>query len=176
MAEAIGFLASGIALGQLAEQIAHSIRSLHDLWHDIRGGPASLAATLEELEILGDTLLQLQGDTGRQNERRPGAKSLGYCQKTAEELEEITKKLQRGLEGELGRGMRQWGKLKVVLGKREIWDLQQRLERAKSMLNLAVTCCALYVRVFRCGREGRMRTELTLSQVLKSPPNDNALI
>jgi hypothetical protein len=118
MAEAIGFLASGIALSQLADQIVRSIRSLHKLWRDIRGGPASLATTLEELEILGDTLLQLQGDTGRQNECRPGAKSLGYCQKTAEELEEITKKLQRGLEGGGGERDATMGQIKSGVGEK----------------------------------------------------------
>ncbi|KAE9376176.1 ankyrin [Stipitochalara longipes BDJ] len=143
MAEAVGILASGIALGQLAEQIARSIRSLHSLWHDIQGGPASLADTLEELEILGDTLLQLHSDVGKQSIGRLGTKSLDYCRKTAEELEDIARKLQAGLNRQSGKMMKQWSKMKVVLGKREMKELQQKLERAKLMLSLAVNCYVL---------------------------------
>jgi hypothetical protein len=140
MAEVLGVVASGIAVAQLADQIVRSIRNIHDFWQSIRDAPKDLNDALEELEILGDTLLGLQEDLsdrgGREMPGASAAKCLQYCRKVADDLEAIVVGLQQGLDGK--RGRRQLAAVKAVLQKRTLQDFQQRLDRAKWMLTLAI--------------------------------------
>jgi hypothetical protein len=60
MVEVLSVVASGIAVAQLDDQIFCSIRNIHNFWQLIRDAPKDLNDSLEKLEILRDTLLELQ--------------------------------------------------------------------------------------------------------------------
>jgi hypothetical protein len=153
MAEVLGLFASGIAVAQLADQIVRSIRNIRNFWQSIRDAPKDLNDALEELEILGDTLLELQKDlsdySGPELPRTAPAKCLQYCRKIADDLEAIVVGLQEGLDGK--RGRRQWAAIKSAFQKRSLQDFHQRLDRARSMLTLAISSYSLYVMLpFQC--------------------------
>jgi hypothetical protein len=146
MAEVLGVVASGIALGQLADRIIHSIRRLNEFWQSVRDAPRDLKNIVEELEMLGETLLELQNGLGRDRkgielQGTAAAKCLRYCNKIAIELENTILELQQGLDSK--RAGRHWAAIKAAFRKGAVQDLQQRLERAKSMLVLAINCYSL---------------------------------
>jgi hypothetical protein len=147
MAELVGVVASSIAVAQLASQIAQNIRNIHNFWQSIRDAPKDLSEALEELELLGDTLVELHKILGRHAGRQlPGASAIRcmqYCRKVADDLEAIVVDLHKGSDDKKSR--RRWAAIKVALKKRALQDFQQRLDRAKSMLTLAISCYSLYV-------------------------------
>lgn len=148
MAEVLGVVASGIALGQLADQIIQSIRRLNEFWQSVKDAPRDLKNTFEELEILGETLLELQnglgpGNKGIELQGAAASRCLQYCSEIANELKNTVLELQQGLHGK--RAGRHWAAIKVAFRKGALLELQKRLDRAKSMLMLAINCYSLYV-------------------------------
>jgi len=147
MAEVLGVVASSIAVAQLADRIVQSIRKIHDFWKSIRGAPQELNDALEELEILGDTLMELHTLLNKRDKPElPGnaaMKCLSYSRKVADDLETIVIGLRQGLDGK--RGPREWAAMKTAFQKRTLQGFQQRLDRAKSMLTLAISCYSLCV-------------------------------
>jgi hypothetical protein len=147
MAELIGVVASSIAVAQLPGQIVQNIRNIHDFWQSIRDAPKDLSDALEELELLGDTLVELHKNLDRRAGRQlPGASAIRcmqYCRKVADDLEAIVVDLHKGPNDKKSR--QRWAAIKAALRKRALQDLQQRLDRAKSMLTLAISCYSLYV-------------------------------
>jgi len=147
MAELVGVVASGIAVTQFAGQIVQNIRNIHDFWQSIRDAPKDLSDSLEELELLGDTLLELHNNIDRHaGHQLPGTSAMRcmqYCRKVANDLEAIIVDLHEGLDGKKSR--RHWVAIKAALRKQVLQDFQQRLDRAKSTLTLAISCYSLYV-------------------------------
>jgi Fungal N-terminal domain of STAND proteins len=146
MAEVLGLFASGIAVTQLADGIVRSIRNIRDFWQSVRDAPKDLNDALEELEILGATLMELQNDLrnhgGRGLSGTAASECLQYCRKAAGDLEAIVMGLKQGLD--LKSGRRHWAAIKASFQKRALQDFQQRLDRAKSMLTLAISSYSLY--------------------------------
>jgi hypothetical protein len=147
MAEVLGVVASGIAVAQLADKIVRSIRNIYDFWRTISDAPKDLNDALEELKILGETLMELQNDLNKHKGHEltgTAAKNcLQYCRRVADNLEVIVLGLQHNLDGKKGR--RQWAAIKAAFQKRSLREFQQRLDRARSMLTLAISCYSLSV-------------------------------
>jgi len=147
MAELVGVVASSIAVAQLASQIVQNIRNIHDFWQSIRDAPKDLSEALEELELLGDTLVELHKNldrhAGRQLPGAPAIRCMQHCRRVADDLEAIVVDLHKGPDDKKSR--RRWAAIKAALRKRALQDFQQRLDRAKSMLTLAISCYSLYV-------------------------------
>lgn len=145
--ELVGVVASGITVAQLPSQIVQSIRSIHDFWQSIRDAPKDLSDNLEELELLGDTLLELHNNLGRHTgHQSPGTSAMRcmqHCRNVADDLEAIVVDLYKGLDGK--KSGWHWVAIKAALRKRALQDFQHRLDRAKSMLTLAISCYSLYV-------------------------------
>lgn len=145
--ELVGVVASGIAVAQLPGLIVQNIRNIHNFWQSIRDAPKDLSDSLEELELLGDTLLELHNSldhhAGHQLPGTSAMKCMQYCRKVADDLEAIVVDLHEGLDDKKSRW--HWAAIKTALRKRALQVLQQRLDRAKSMLTLAISCYSLYV-------------------------------
>jgi RNase H-fold protein (predicted Holliday junction resolvase) len=169
MAEVLGILAGSIAVGQLTEQIVRGTRNLHDFWHSVRDAPKDIELLLEELKILGDTLTELQSDPGSQagSELRGPAftNCLQYCKKTSDELQTVILGLKHNMDGK--KVKLQWGAVKAAFQKGKLQDFQQRLEKAKSMLTLAINCYSLYMVSYSTTAQGltfvQARTKLQTS-------------
>ena len=140
MAEVFGVITGAISIGSLAIQIFDSIQELRKFCAAIQDAPESVGNVLEELEILGETLLHLYQDQKLgQDELDPSIrKSLMYVNRVGGELRNIMTDLAKGMDGP--RKKRKWGAICVVMKKSSINDLLTRLERSKSTLSIAIKC------------------------------------
>lgn len=144
MAEVLGVVASGIAVTQLADQFVRSMHNLHTFWRDVQDAPKSIANILEELEILGLILqnhLIQDGNVPTQGGTSAIGRCLEYCNKTAEDLESTVAKLKLSPDANVRR--KRWISIKGAFLKGDIQVIQTRLDRAKGMLNMAMSACSL---------------------------------
>lgn len=147
MAEVLGVVTSAIAVSQLTVQILSGIKRLHTFLGYAKGAPHSIADDLQELELLGDLLTELQVNFPS-NELSASSlatmeKCVQLCGQAADNITAIVTELEKGL----GRRkiLRQWTAIQATLRKGELDEFQNRLSRAKSLLSLAVNCYILYV-------------------------------
>ncbi|CAG8951511.1 hypothetical protein HYFRA_00007427 [Hymenoscyphus fraxineus] len=142
MVEILGVVASGIAVTQLADKFVRSMNNMHTFWRDVKDAPQSIGNILEELEILGLILRKNLGQhCSPQGEDSAILRCLEYCKKTSEGLESIVAKLK--LDADVTASRKRWNNVKGAFKKGEIQDVQSRLDRAKEMLNLAISTCSL---------------------------------
>ena len=142
MAEVIGLIASGISISALVVQISETVQKLHTFYASVQNAPKDIKDTLDELEIFSQILLDLKDDfEERCKINAKGVtvveRSLHYCEAAAEELTAILLQLDHDLF--VGGARRHWASIKRVLKKETINGMHSRLERAKTMLNLAVS-------------------------------------
>jgi hypothetical protein len=136
MAEAIGFVASGISIGQLAAQVTACTLRLKAYWDEIKKAPTEIKYLVREIDALSLILFQIQdGYTGGENVYLQH--SLELCRDGAEELKQLVDEMEIKLSLGDGRWKRKVGAAKVVLKKAEIKRLKGRLESAVSLLGLA---------------------------------------
>ena len=143
MAEAFGVITGAISIASLAFQIFDSIQQLRGFCASIQDAPEAVSNVLEELEILGDTLLHIyQNQKLNQDEIDPNIqRSLTYVDRVAGELQSIIKDLARGMDG--SRKKQKWGAIRAAMKKNSVGDLQTRLERSKSILSIAIQCSTM---------------------------------
>ena len=142
MAEAIGVIASGIAVGSLAAGITSSIVKLKSYWDQVQNAPEDMHDLLEELEVLGHLLADIADD--QQQNSMSGlifdstaiSRCLQHCQKGADRLKELTDILSTDLDTS-PRRKKQWASAKVVLKKGQIDRYKEKLERAMRLLSLS---------------------------------------
>lgn len=60
MAEAVGVLASGIAIGTLAAQITSSVIKLKSYWDQVRDAPEDIKDLMEQIDNYNNVLAQLE--------------------------------------------------------------------------------------------------------------------
>jgi hypothetical protein len=145
MAEIFGVATGGMSVASLAIQIVDTIERLHKFWRAIKDAPKNIIDTLDELEVLGGMLMHLHSHLKEDELSNPSdvaaRRSLDYCRRVARELGVIACDLQQGMNGSNAR--RRWTVVKYVGKKSALDELQARLERAKSMLSLAIECFSL---------------------------------
>jgi len=66
MAEALGVVASGIAVTQLATQVASSVIKLKNCWEQIKNVPTEISYLLREIDSLKLILCHIQDDQASQ--------------------------------------------------------------------------------------------------------------
>lgn len=145
MAEILGAFASGVTIAGLAIGVVRDTQKLRRLWRDLQGAPRDIEETLEELEILGQSLILLQYGLGH-NAQDPGSaavieRCLELCQKAAESLEDIVSRSH--IEPGTHFRNRQRAKLQAFSQKGEIKNVRERLHRAVKYLGLAVNCYSM---------------------------------
>jgi len=85
MAEAIGIVASGISIGQLAGQVTACTLKLKAYWDEIKKAPTEIKYPVREIDALSPILSQIQdGYTGGENVYLQH--SLELCRDGVEEL------------------------------------------------------------------------------------------
>ena len=139
MAEAVGVVASGIGIASFAIQMVSNIQTIYDFWKSIEGAPEDIGNTIEELRVLAAILKDLPNITnsnGTSSSPISILECLQHCRKALDHLNPIVSKLHAGILG--NKRQKQWTSIKLVLGKAQMRDLNQRLERAKSTLGLVL--------------------------------------
>ncbi|KAH8425445.1 uncharacterized protein LDX57_003198 [Aspergillus melleus] len=145
MAEVLGILGSSIAVTQLASGVVGGIPKLRQLWREFRDLPRDIDDTLEELEILGQSLLVIQNSVKSNAANAASAtiveRSLEFCQTATKDLDKLMMDLR--IENQSTSVKRQKIKLQAIMQKSEIHDVRERLQRAVRYLNLAVNCYSI---------------------------------
>ena len=142
MAEAIGVIASGIAIGSLAAGIASSIVKLKSYWDQVQNAPEDIHDLLEELEVLSHLLADIANDQQQNSmsslifDSTAISRCLQHCQRSADRLKELTDILSTDLDNSTRR-KKQFAFAKVVLKKVQIDRYKEKLEGAIRVLSLS---------------------------------------
>ena len=142
MAEAIGVVASGIAIGSLAASITSSIVKLKSYWDQIQNAPEDIHDLIEELEVLSHLLADIADDQEENSmsslifDSTAISRCLQHCQKGADRLKELTDNLSTELDA-LTRTKRKWASAKVVLKNGQMDKCKKKMEGAIRLLSLS---------------------------------------
>ena len=139
MAEIIGIVASGIAIGQATAALTSSLLKLKSLWNEFRDVPEDLLHLVHELEIVYLVLAE-SDPQGTSETCTPSSRSLELAWQLTNDGAKELKCLVDDLEAELKQNQRWKGKFmaaKVVLKRDQIKRLKSRLKTCIRLLTLA---------------------------------------
>jgi hypothetical protein len=144
MAEVLGIIASGIAVGQLAGSITSNIVKLKEYWDQVKDVTGEIRQLLLEIDSLNLILSHIEQD---QNRAGPSdisqnicfEQSLNLCKQGTEELSGLVSELAVKIDGKKG-WRRKAGASKLVLKREEIKKLKRRMKNAIRLLSLAYQC------------------------------------
>ncbi|KAI1461783.1 hypothetical protein F4805DRAFT_413339 [Annulohypoxylon moriforme] len=142
MAEALGIVASGIAVAQVAGTAANAVIRLKRLWGEVKDVPENIADLMEQIDCLDPALWEAEQHF-IQNQLPPqlwddtaAIRSAKYCRKALQKLTDVADDLSSQINS--GRRVdRRISCIKVLLKKDKLRDLERRLESALRMLQLA---------------------------------------
>ncbi len=137
MAETLAVLASGIAVVQLASQLAGSIMALKEFCSLIQSAPNDILLALDELDTLSMVLEDIDCSVREQVFLNPRIKysvmrSYRLCRSSSDSLGNLVASLQSSLE----KGKKRGG-FKAALKKTKFEEMTQKLEHAKGTMMLA---------------------------------------
>ena len=154
MAEAIGVVASGIAIGTLATRIINSIVKLKSYLDQLQDAPKDFQDLIEELDILSLVLADMEDDQ-RQNpmsslilDSTSTSRCLQQCKQSADRLKELTDNLSNDLNAS-SNFRRKRASAKVVLKRSQIDRYKANSERAVKLLSLSRQSYTRWVYLFR---------------------------
>lgn len=144
MAEVLGTVASGAAVGQLAGEITSSIIKLKGYWDQVKDAPGEIRQLLLEIDSLNSILRHIEQDQNQAGLSELSPKicvkqSLKLCKQGAEELNGLLSELAMKIDKNTG-WRRKAGASKVVLKREEIKKLKRRMKNAIRLLSLAYQC------------------------------------
>lgn len=136
MAEFLAAAGSAAAITQLAGQLVSSLERLYKFWKQVKGAPKQVEDLLEEICVFATVLKSLEATAQDENDSLSIA--LQYVRNAVKELEDMLEEFEKGLNRSGFKNKLRWGSLKVVFKDNTLMQMAQRLERAKSMLGLAI--------------------------------------
>lgn len=139
MAEVIGIVASGIAIGQATAALTSSLLKLKSLWNEFRDVPDDLLHLVRELEIVYLVLAESE-DQLTADSRSPASRSLELAWQFTNDGAKELKSLVDDLQAELKQNQRWKAKFmaaNVVLKRDQIKRLKSRLKTCIRLLTLA---------------------------------------
>lgn len=144
MAEVLGIVASGIAVGQLASEVTSSIIKLKGYWDQVKDAPGEIQQLLLEIDSLNLILSHIEQNQDRAelsglSQNICVEQSLKLCKQGAEELSCLVSELAVKIDGKTG-WKRKAGASKVVLRREEVKTLKRRMKNAIRLLSLAYQC------------------------------------
>lgn len=146
MAEVLGIVASGIAVSQLFLGIIETTQKLHSIWSELQDVPDEIRSILEELDILGRSLIFLEEAIKHQLESGQATSiesGLRLCRKAADDLDDLVSMLPTDMSSTAADRLKM--KWRVFYHKDKINFVRERLQRAVRYLSFAVTCYSLSV-------------------------------
>ena len=142
MAEVLGIISSGVAIGKAAAAIPNSLIKLNELWNEFRDVPEDLVFLVRQIEILHLLFEENANQVSRARHTPPPQsveRAIKLVNNGAQELEALVEELQGGLKQSQG-----WkakvATAKVVLKSHQIKRCKSRLKATVALLNLAKQC------------------------------------
>ena len=140
MTEILGVVASGLSIGSVAAQIFTCVQNIKHLWSAIKDAPEDVQILFEELDLLARLLCNAVDVESASPDRRGATiEAVCYCEKARVRIETVIKDLSGGFIATEG-WIKHWTAMKTVMQEKRLKKCFARLERAKSMLNLALQC------------------------------------
>ncbi len=140
MAEALGIVASSIAVVQAAQALSQAILSLTRLWGEVRDVPDTIRHLVEDLEVSGQIVAEIETQL---LSSAPDSLSTAQrlvierCRQAHKDLSDLVDDL--GADIALSRRRKKLlARVKVLLKKDDLEKYVKRLQRAQSLLNFAV--------------------------------------
>ena len=142
MAEVLGVVASGIAVGTLAAKVTSCVVKLRDCWEQVKDAPADISTLLRQIDCFSLIVSQIQNgprlpDLTFNNECLN--RSLSLCEEGLGELADLVNELDEKIRDK-GGFRKKFGGLKVVLKKDDLKRAKSRMKSAISLLSLAQQC------------------------------------
>lgn len=150
MAEVIGVVSGAITFATVVAQVTKSIIAISDYCSQIKDAPHDLQIILNELELFGLILADIEEDLSEDGvaialaRSKHATKSLNLCKQAAEDLESIVKSLTQEFLSP-GRMKKSYASVKIVLQRGKIEKLKQRLQGAGQLLQLSQQCYTRFV-------------------------------
>lgn len=145
MAEALGVVASGVAVAQLASQVASSIVKLKTFWEQVKDVPTEIRYLLFEIDSWNLILSRIQQDLERPSNSPLAsdtfylAQSLDLCRQGSDALKVLVIELAAKVERKSG--LKQTlGSAKVALKSEDLKRLKRRMKSAVRLLSLSLQC------------------------------------
>lgn len=144
MAEVLGIVTGGVAIGQLVGSIATSLIKLKQYWDQVKDVPREVRQLLLEIESLKLILGHIEQDHSRTGllgmpQSARFGQSLNLCQQGSEELSLLVNELALKINGKKG-WRRKALATKVLLKRGEIKRTKRRMKNAIRLLSLAYQC------------------------------------
>ena len=142
MAEVLGVIASGIAIGQVATTTGIAILRLRRLLDEVRDVPRSVEDLMEQIECFDPALWELEQNMSTNEipsdlwKSSAATKSALYCRKALKQLTDMADELSAQINS-TKRVQRTVARVKAVLKRGVMSDLERRLETAVRMLQCA---------------------------------------
>lgn len=148
MAELLGTIAGGIAVGEVAVKVGGTLFKLRELWKQIQEVPDTIRELLQEIEIYEPLLDQIESGFNNSNDLETECSPFGkfeashsraamaLCRKPLLQLRQLVDELSKDIVSakKIKRGMH---RVKVVLKKEEVKKYQDKLQMAVRLLNVA---------------------------------------
>jgi hypothetical protein len=144
MAEALGLVASGIAVAQLAGTVVGTIIKLKDYWDQVKDVPAEIQCQLQLLGAFNRILCRIRDspNISSQPMQHLDAEYLEecceVCQSAVSELSGLVSRQRSRLDGKRQSWRKKGSAVKIVLQKDEIKKLKGRMKNAVQLLQLAL--------------------------------------
>ncbi len=140
MAEALGIVASSIAVVQAAQALSQAILSLTRLWGEVRDVPDTIRHLVEDLEVSGQIVAEIETQL---LSSAPDSLSTAQrlvierCRQAHKDLSDLVDDLGADIASSRRR-KKLLARVKVLLKKDDLEKYVKRLQRAQSLLNFAV--------------------------------------
>jgi hypothetical protein len=146
MAEILGVVASGIAVGQAVAALGRATFAVKRLCDELNEIPEKIAHLLDELEILNPLVSEVESGLSAPVEAASGSwndaaarHAVSSCRLASSALESLASSLQERISAASG-ARRKVASLRALLKKDEMKLLERRLESAIRVLMVAQNC------------------------------------
>jgi hypothetical protein len=154
MAEILAIVSGGVSIASFAVQISEKVIQIKRFLDTVKSAPLEVKELLEEIEILNETLLDLE----EQNHQTVDDRVIKCCESHCRQAAQLIAELLNGLLDKIGK-RRSRGSISFAFKRGDIDQIFGRLERIKSTLGLAIlrmhmydAKCCVYLRPKSCGR------------------------
>lgn len=149
MAEVIGVVSGAITFATVLVQIGKTIITLKECYHDLRDAPDDLRKLVQQIEIFGKILANVEEDLSRNpnpglENSEAALQSLAYCKEAANELDVVCNDIVRDIKSP-SRLRRSFKSVKIVMQKGKIEKHMDHLRNVIQLLMWSEQCYHRYV-------------------------------
>ncbi|OQD67769.1 hypothetical protein PENPOL_c003G07857 [Penicillium polonicum] len=140
MAEIIGVVSSAITLAEATAKTCKGIIALKRLWNEVHEVPEYINALLDRLALVHSVLSEMEIELNRDQQLLKSNSAIGlslqYCKSAKDRLDALVDELKQRVEDK-GRFGRNRARVKAVIGKEVVRQLQDEIRDAMQLLGIS---------------------------------------